>query len=131
MKKIVVAVASLFLVAGLAFAATWKDGTYSAKETKADERGYSAEIKITVKGGAIAKIDYNESKGGKSSKWADAAYNTNMKKVSGVSWSEAIQSLEASLQKTGTLEGLDAVSGATQSSKRFLALAAEALGKAK
>ena len=129
MKKKLITVLSLLLVATFAFAEL-KNGKFSAKESKADERGYTAEITITVKGGKIAKIDYNESKGGKSSKWADAAYNTNMKKVSGVAWSDAVKALEADLQKKGAADAIDAVSGATQVSGRFKALAAEALAKA-
>jgi major membrane immunogen (membrane-anchored lipoprotein) len=129
MKKKILAVASILLVAAFAFAQL-KDGKFSAKEPKADERGYTAEITITVKGGAITKIDYNESKAGKSSKWADAAYNANMKKVSGTAWSDAVKALEADLQKKGAPDAVDAVSGATELSARFKALAVEALAKA-
>lgn len=128
-KKILTVASLLLLVAAFAFAEL-KDGKFSAKETKADERGYTAEITITVKGGKIAKIDYNESKGGKSSKWADASYNTNMKKVSGVAWADAVKALEADLQKKGAADSVDVVSGATQVSGRFKALATEALAKA-
>lgn len=128
MKKMVL-IAALCLVAAFAFA-QWKDGVYAAKEPNPDKLGFTADIKITVKGGAIAKIEYNESKG-KASKWSDASYNANMKKVTGVSWAEAVQALEASLQKSSTVEGVDAVSGATELSARFKELAAAALAKAK
>lgn len=129
MNKKILTVASLLVVAAFAFAEL-KDGKVSAKEAKADERGYTAEMTITVKGGKIAKIDYNESKGGKSSKWADASYNANMKKVSGTAWADAVKALEADLQKKGAPDAVDAVSGATELSARFKALAAEALSKA-
>ena len=130
MSKKILTVASLLLLVGAFAFAELKDGKFSAKETKADERGYTAEMTITVKGGKIAKIDYNESKGGKNSKWADASYNSNMKKVSGVAWSDAVKALEADLQKKGAADSIDAVSGATQVSGRFKTLAAEALSKA-
>lgn len=129
MKKQILVVASLLLVAAFAFAEL-KDGKFSAKEAKADERGYTAEITITVKGGAITKIDYNESKGGKSSKWADANYNSMMKKVGGIAWVDAVKALEADLQKKGAAGSVDVVSGATELSARFKALATEALTKA-
>jgi len=129
MNKKLIALASLALVAAFAFAA-WKNGTFSTKESKADERGYIAEMKITVKGGLISKIDYSEAKGGKS-KWQDSAYNASMKKVSGVSWAEAVQALENDLMKKQDVDKLDVVSGATELTARFKGLAAEALAKAK
>ena len=130
MNKKILTVASLLLVVAAFAFAELKDGKFSAKEAKADERGYTAEMTITVKGGKIAKIDYNESKGGKNSKWADASYNANMKKVSGTAWADAVKALEADLQKKGASDAVDAVSGATELSARFKALAAETLSKA-
>lgn len=129
MNKKIIALVCLALVAAFAFAA-WKNGTFSAKEAKADERGYVAEMKITVKGGLISKIDYSEAKGGKS-KWQDAAYNSSMKKVSGVSWAEAVQALENDLLKKQAVDKIDVVSGATELSERFKILAAQTLAGAK
>ncbi len=129
MKKRITIIACLALVAVSLFAA-WKDGVFSVKETKADERGYVAEIKLTVKAGLIAKIDYNEANKG-NSKWADKAYNASMKKMAGVSWVEAVQALEADLLKKQAPDKVDAISGATELSTRFKELAAAALAKAK
>lgn len=129
MKKKLIALVAISLVMAFVFA-EWKNGAFSAKESKADGRGYIAEIKITVKGGQIAKIDYNESKAGKS-KWSDSAYNASMKKVSGVSWAEAVQALENDLIKKQATEKLDVVSGATELSARFKELAEQALKRAK
>lgn len=129
MNKKLIAFVSLCLVAALAFAA-WKNGTFSAKEAKADERGYVATVKITVTGGNIAKIDYNEAKGS-SSKWQDKSYNESMKKISGISWAEAVQTLENDLIKKQATDKLDVVSGATELTERFKALANQALSQAK
>ncbi len=129
MYKKIIALVCLALVATFAFAA-WKNGSFSAKESKADERGYVASVKITVSGGNITKIDYNEAKGS-SSKWQDKAYNASMKKVSGVSWIEAVQKLEDDLMKKQATDKVDAVSGATELSARFKALVDQALAQAK
>jgi major membrane immunogen (membrane-anchored lipoprotein) len=128
MGKKLIAFACLVFVAVAAFAA-WKDGVFSAKEEKADERGYLADIKVSVKDGKIDKIEYNEAKGA-NSKWADKAYNANMKKVSGVAWSEAVTTLENDLVKDQSLDKLDVVSGATELTARFKTLVSQALAKA-
>ncbi len=127
-KRVIALVAGLLLVVGFVFALP-KDGTYKAKEAQADDRGYTAEVTVTVKGGKITKIVYNETKNGKSSKWSDANYNAMMKKVSGVSWSEAVQKLESDLQTKGDPNAVDVVSGATELTARFKTLVAQALSK--
>jgi major membrane immunogen (membrane-anchored lipoprotein) len=126
-KKLIAALCLIF-VASVAFAA-WKDGVFTAKEDKADERGYVADVKVTVAGGKIDKIEYNEVKG-TSSKWTDKAYNANMKKLSGVAWNEAVMALEADLLKDQAVDKVDSISGATELSARFKGLAAQALAKA-
>lgn len=128
MRKRNIAALCLLFVAAAAFAA-WKDGIFTAKEEKADERGYIADIKITVKDGKIEKIEYNEAKGA-SSKWADKAYNANMKKLSGVAWSDAVATLENNLIKGQIVDKVDVVSGATELTARFKTLASQALAKA-
>lgn len=37
----------------------YKDGTYTASETDFDDKGYKAEVTITVAGGAITEVTYN------------------------------------------------------------------------
>ncbi len=127
MKKLVIVLVCLF-VAAFVFA-QFKDGVFSAKD-KPDNRGYVADIKITVKNGKITKVDYNEEKSGKP-KRTDNAYNNNMKKVSGISWKDATEKLEATLVQDQDPDKIDSISGATELTKRFKELAKEALGKAK
>jgi major membrane immunogen (membrane-anchored lipoprotein) len=127
-KRIIVAVC-LLLVAVSAFAA-WKDGVYSAKDTP-DKRTYVAELRITIAGGVITKIEYNEADKANKSKWTDKAYNANMKKIAGIAWTEAIQALQANLLKVQDVSKLDAVSGASETSERFKELAEVVLAKAK
>lgn len=128
MKKII-AIACLVLAAAAAYA-DWKDGTYTAKEAQADARGYVAEIRITVTGGKIAKVEYNEAKKG-ASKWKDASYNASMKKIGGIAWTDAVTAAYEGLIAKQDPAAMDAISGATEMQKRFKTLAAEALAKAK
>lgn len=37
----------------------YKDGTYTASEADFDDKGYKAEVSITVAGGAITEVTYN------------------------------------------------------------------------
>lgn len=129
MKKRIVATLCLLLVATLAFA-EFKNGVFAAKEKEADKRGYIADIKFTIESGKIVKIEYNEAKG-TSSKWADKAYNANMKKISGIAWADAVLALENDLIKKQALEKVDVISGATETTHRFKAIAAQALAGAK
>jgi major membrane immunogen (membrane-anchored lipoprotein) len=130
MKRIL-AVACVFLFASLAFAADWKDGVYYVKEAKADTRGYTGELRLTVAQGKITKVEYNESVNGEKSKWKDPAYNANMKKVTGISWIDAVNQATDIILKKGTGEAVDAISGASEVTKRISFLVAEALKKAK
>ena len=106
-----------------------KDGTYT-KESEKDERGYVASIEIEVKDGKIATVKYDEV-GEKGSKLEDAEYNTNMKAKSGTNPEEAFPALEKSLVEKQDAAAVDAVTGATNTSDKFKALAEEALADAK
>ncbi len=129
MKKTMI-VALCMLLAAVSVFAAWKDGTWTAKESKADQRGYVAEIRLTVKGGVVTKAEYNEAAKGKS-KWNDKSYNDAMKKMAGISWVDAVNALYKSMLEKQDPAKVDAVSGATELHERFVALAGEALAKAK
>lgn len=102
------------------------DGTYDA-EGDPDERGWKGYISVTVAGGEITEVDYDEiDKDGKK-KSEDDEYAKNMKNASGVAPEEAFKQLEDSLLETQNVEEVEMVSGATDSSNRFKELANEAL----
>lgn len=103
-----------------------KDGTFDA-EGDPDDRGWKGYISITVAGGEITEVDYDEiDKDGKK-KSEDQEYAKNMKNASGVAPEEAYKQLEDSLIETQKVEEVEVVSGATDSSNMFKELANEAL----
>jgi sex pheromone cAD1 len=127
MKKIL----SLCIVLALAVPfvmAEYKDGTFTAKD-KADQRGYTGDIKLTIEKGKITKVVFEETKGGKTPKRTDKNYNKFMKDKTKVSWAEAVVKYEEALLKIQDPAKVDKVSGATDAHKRFVALAAAALPK--
>lgn len=107
---------------------TFKDGTFKA-EGKPDERGWKGTIEITVEGGKITTVNYDEvnDKGAKKSE--DTEYGKSMKSASGVTPSEAYEKLKTSLVETQDPDAVEVVSGATESSDSFKTLAKEALSK--
>jgi major membrane immunogen (membrane-anchored lipoprotein) len=104
--------------------------TYSATD-KPDERGWAATIKLTFENNKIVKVVYNEADKDKKLKTEDVAYNTNMKKKSGISWNDAITRLQDNLVAVQSPDQVDVVSGATGTTKRFVDLARAALAQRK
>ncbi len=128
MKKIFFVVAVfVFLFAGVTAFAQMKGGKYEAKDA-ADKQGYAGSIEIVVADGKIVKVDYTEFKG-KDDKKKNNYVNTEMKKRSKISFAEAAAKLEANLIASQNPDKVDAVTGATGLSKRFVELAKKALPK--
>lgn len=107
-----------------------KTGTYTAKGTK-DDKGYTAEIEITVADGKISAVKYDEKDEAGVSKLDNTEYNEKMKAKSGVSPIEAYPQLQDSLVEKQDVASVDAVTGATKSTESFKTLAEEALSTAK
>lgn len=103
-----------------------QDGTFDA-EGEPDDRGWKGYISITVAGGQITEVDYDELDKDGNKKSEDDEYAKNMKNASGVAPEEAYKQLEDSLIETQNVEEVEVVSGATDSSNRFKELANEAL----
>lgn len=104
----------------------WQDGTYTA-ETDPDERGWTAQIEITVQDGQISEVNFDEVNEEGTSKTEDEEYSQNMKAESGVAPAEAYEQLEEQLIELQNIEEIDAVTGATSTTERFKELAEEAL----
>ncbi len=100
--------------------------TYTVSD-EADERGYTGTISVTYQNGEISKVAYDEVDADKVGKLGNESYNSMMKEHSGVSWEEAQAQLIKQLETTGSVDTVDAVSGATSLSERFKALAAKAI----
>ncbi|KXG77055.1 FMN-binding protein [Thermotalea metallivorans] len=107
------------------------NATYKAAEAAPDERGWKAEIAVTYENGKIVKVVYNEVKEDGTKKREDAEYNKSFKEKSGISAEEAHAALEKALIEKQDPSAVDVVTGATGTSNKFKALAAEAIGKRK
>lgn len=125
-KNLFILIVLGLLFAGVAAFAELKDGSFTAKDA-ADKQGYAGTIKITVSGGKIVKVEYDEFKGNDSKK-ASNYVNTEMKKRTGVAFAEAAKKLEAELVTDQNPGKVDKITGATGLSKRFVDLAKQALG---
>ncbi len=91
-------------------------------EDKIDTFGYKGVISISFQDGKIVKVVYDEvDKNGKSKK-TNADYAKNMKAQSKVTPEEAMDKLAQSLLAKQDPAEVDAVSGATSMSHRFVAL---------
>lgn len=136
MKKIVsLLVVSLLLVLVAAGCSSksgaYKDGTYNAAQSQFDSHGWKGQIEITVKGGKITDVLYNEvDKNGKF-KRDDADYASKMKAKNNITPKEVDEKLQQSLIDKQDPASVDTVTGATESSKTFKELAQEALKNAK
>lgn len=118
----------LSLSAGCAKKPTLADGNYTA-ESQPDDQGYKGVISITIQGGKITVVDYDEYNAEGVRKSEETEYADSMKEVSGITPAEAYEQLEQSLVTKNNPNDVDAVTGATTSSKLFVQLANEALNK--
>ena len=136
MKRIVVMLISILFVLGL-FTACGGGGDDFPKpsdnvvvaEDDFDSHGWKGKIAITFDGDNISKVDFDEINKDGDRKSKDEAYAENMKPASGITPAEAYVQLEKQLVEKQEVSDVDAVSGATSSSERFIDLAKEALSK--
>lgn len=126
-------------------AAKYKDGTYTAELADFDkETGWKDNIKIEVKDGKIASVDWNgtNKNGGEDKKTASKNGKYGMKAIgkAKAEWHEEAALVEAYLiekqdpkdiKLTDAAGHTDAISGATLKVSEFFQLAEEALNKAK
>lgn len=123
-------IATFFSISLLSADPKWKDGTYKAAFDKADSHGWKPFLEVTIKGGKIisANYDYVNAKDG-TLKTKDKNYNAAMKKAKGTSPEEYTKKLDADLVAKQS-DNIDAITGATTSSKLMKILSAEILRKA-
>ncbi|WP_026486145.1 FMN-binding protein [Caldanaerobius polysaccharolyticus] len=138
MKK-VVAIALSGIVAAFIFSGcstksasgTYKDGTYKAEQSAFDSHGWKGQIEITVKGGKITNVVYNEVDKNGNLKRNDQQYAEKMKAKNNITPKEVDEKLQQQLVDKQDPSKVDTVTGATESSKTFKELATEALNNAK
>lgn len=101
----------------------YKDGVYKAEYKDFDERGWKSFVEIEVKGNAITKVTFDDiNKDGKL-KSEDDGYKAAMEPKEGTYPEKYTSELEKALVDKQILGNVDAVTGATSSSKSFQTLA--------
>ena len=106
-----------------------KDGYYTAQAAQASH-GWQEFVTITVRGGKITSVEYNAKNDSGFIKSWDNAYMYNMKSDTGTYPNEYTRNYAAQLlQKQAS--GIDAIAGASHSSKSFEKLSAAVIEQAK
>lgn len=103
-----------------------KDGVYKVEFESFDTHGYKGQLELTVAGGKVSAVKFDEVMADGKLKSQDADYKTNMEKVTKTYPEKAYQELVAqALAKQAS--NVDGVAGATSSSTTFKKLLAYAL----
>jgi major membrane immunogen (membrane-anchored lipoprotein) len=105
-----------------------KDGTYTATSYSQD-RTWMPEMTITVVGGKISDLKFDESTAMRKSE--DIEYQNSFKAQKEIDLLEVYTSLQDRLIKTQDITKLDTITGATKTVENLKALATEALKDAK
>ncbi|MBY9077796.1 FMN-binding protein [Paenibacillus sp. HN-1] len=108
----------------------FKDGVYKAQYDRNDVRNWKAYVELTVEGGKITKAYYDYSNDAGELRSKNEAYIKGFSAANKFTPREAFDKLGEELVASQNAE-VDAVSGATHSSRNFNELAAAALEKAK
>ena len=138
MKKIIISAAAVLCLAALAgcgSAVTYKDGTYEARSSEyvnedgsEDGNGYGI-VTVTVKDGVISDCTFGTQKGEEYGKKSGSIankdfYNKAQKAVA------ACDRYAENLVLAGSIDGVDAISGATINYGQFTEAVAAALSQA-
>ena len=111
--------------------ASYTDGTYRAEFDRYDPRNWIPYVEITIKDGKITKAYYDYTNEAGDKRTEDKAYMEAFSAVSnGMTPREAFDKLGRELVDTQDIGKVDAVSGATHSSRNFTKLVPAALVKA-
>ncbi|MBU5677139.1 hypothetical protein KQI88_12025 [Alkaliphilus sp. MSJ-5] len=111
-------------------AAPMKDGEYVAVGLAS--RGWVPQVNLTVKGGKIESVVYNEYNAEGNGKKTDEAYNTSWQaKYPEVILSEKIDTLQSDLVAKQDPNKVDVTTGATGTHQSFVALTKKAMAQAK
>lgn len=136
MKRIIVITISLLVVLGFITACGGGGDDFPKAgdnvvlaEDDFDSHGWKGKIAITFDGDKISQVDFDEINKDGNRKSKDEAYAENMKPASGITPAEAYEQLEKQLVGKQDPSEVDAVSGATSSSERFMKLSKKALSK--
>ncbi|AOY76197.1 FMN-binding protein [Clostridium formicaceticum] len=104
----------------------YEDGTYTG-ELEVNEKGWTSVVEIVVEDGKITEVDYDELDEDGNRKSEDEEYNERWEAAAGISAPEAYPQLEQSLIETQDIDAVDAVSGATATTRDFKDVVQQAL----
>ena len=114
----------------MSVAVAMQDGYYSAEEADFDEYGWKEFITIFVMDGKISSIVYDARNSSGFVKSWDLDYMRDMNRTHGTYPNQYARLYANALLETQTLDGVDAVSGATYSYYSFRRLVDAAMGQA-
>jgi len=114
-----------------AVAGAFTDGTYKAEYDRNDVRNWKAYVEVTVKDGKIEKAYYDYGNDAGELRTENENYIKGFSEANKMTPREAFDKLGVNLVSVQDASKVDAVSGATHSSRNFNELAAAALEKAK
>ncbi|MGG6312175.1 FMN-binding protein [Paenibacillus macerans] len=112
-------------------AGAYKDGTYKGIYDRKDVRNWTAYVEVTVKDGKIEKAYYDYTNENGDLRTNDENYTNAFKDANKMTPREAFDQLGTKLVEVQEAAKVDAVTGATHSSRNFNELAAAALEHAK
>nr|WP_307989903.1 hypothetical protein [uncultured Niameybacter sp.] len=100
-----------------------QDGQVVELEGESDQYGWFPHMRLTFSGDTLTEVyfDYVDDAGAKKSD--DDEYNSSMKEKTGVSGKEAMEALRQNLIAVQNPMAVDIVTGATQTSEEFIAMA--------
>jgi len=107
-----------------------KDGVYYAEESDFDSHGWKGMITITVKGGKITDVFYDEINKSNELKGLNNSYSQAMKATNKITPKQAVEKLSASLVAKQDPAKVDTVTGATDTTNIFRKLMQQALNSA-
>lgn len=102
------------------------NGDYTATG-EADERGWTPAVTLTFENGKIVAVKFDETNADGKAKSTDEDYAKNMSAKTNVTPKDAYEQLQAALVEKQDPAAVDAVTGATSSSSKFVELAQKAI----
>ncbi len=132
MKRMIAAFAALLMLtltlAGCG--AAYKDGTYRA-EAAEYSHGWKDYVVVTVAGGKVTVDEFDSVNETGDKKSLDPSYREAMEPVSGTYPEKFIPEIVAEYAAKGSVDKMDNITGATNSTNSFKTLVTAALGNAK
>ncbi len=106
----------------------YEDGTHEA-ELEPDERGWKAVVELTVEGGNITEVAFDEVNEEDARKSEDEDYLERWGTAANIDASEVYPKYEADLIESQNVEEVEVITGATSTHEKFQEVVKKALGE--